>query len=128
MLYLRIKNTTQKGENKMLTFILKKEWFKKFLSGEKTTEYRVVKPYWSTRLRNLVRLEKCTEYKYMENITKFYAGEKVENLNVPCLLRLGYTNEYLKAKVDSIEMIQGIKTDLQTHHLVYAIKLKDIQK
>lgn len=29
----------------MLTFNLKKEWFEKIKSGEKTHEYREVKPY-----------------------------------------------------------------------------------
>lgn len=35
----------------MLTFNLKKEWFKKIKSGEKTHEYREVKPYWDKRLK-----------------------------------------------------------------------------
>lgn len=30
----------------MLTFNVKKEWFDKIKSGEKTHEYREVKPYW----------------------------------------------------------------------------------
>ena len=34
----------------MLTFNLKKEWFEKIKSGEKTHEYREVKPYWFRRL------------------------------------------------------------------------------
>lgn len=34
----------------MLTFILKKEWYEKIKSGEKTVEYREVKPYWNLRI------------------------------------------------------------------------------
>ena len=34
----------------MLTFNLKKEWFDKIKSGEKTHEYREVKDYWTDRL------------------------------------------------------------------------------
>ena len=34
----------------MLTFNLKKEWFEKIKNGEKTHEYRIVKPYWFKRL------------------------------------------------------------------------------
>ena len=34
----------------MLTFNLKKQWFDKIKSGEKTHEYREVKPYWTKRL------------------------------------------------------------------------------
>ena len=30
----------------MLTFILKKEWYEKIKSGDKTIEYRQIKPYW----------------------------------------------------------------------------------
>ena len=33
----------------MLIFPLKKEWYEKIKSGEKTIEYREVKPYWSKR-------------------------------------------------------------------------------
>lgn len=34
----------------MLIFPLKKEWYEKIKSGEKTVEYREVKDYWTTRL------------------------------------------------------------------------------
>ena len=34
----------------ILHLTLKKQWFDLILSGEKTTEYRDVKPYWITRL------------------------------------------------------------------------------
>lgn len=34
----------------MLTFNLKKEWFEKIKSGEKTHEYRLYTPYWEKRL------------------------------------------------------------------------------
>ena len=33
----------------MLTFNLKKQWFNKIKSGEKTHEYREVKPCWTGR-------------------------------------------------------------------------------
>lgn len=41
----------------MLTFNLKKEWFEKIKSGEKTHEYREVKPYWVNRLANACKDE-----------------------------------------------------------------------
>lgn len=44
----------------MLIFPLKKEWYEKIRSGEKTVEYREVKPYWYIRLRN--ELEKKTRH------------------------------------------------------------------
>lgn len=37
-------------EKKVLTLSVKKEWFDKIVSGEKTEEYREVKPYWVARL------------------------------------------------------------------------------
>lgn len=37
----------------MLIFPLKKQWYEKIKSGEKTIEYREVKPYWTKRLEKL---------------------------------------------------------------------------
>lgn len=37
---------------KVLTLTVNKEWFFLILSGEKTEEYRVIKPYWASRLVN----------------------------------------------------------------------------
>ena len=37
---------------KILNMTLKKKWFDMILSGEKTEEYREMKPYWHTRLLN----------------------------------------------------------------------------
>ena len=42
----------------MLTSNLKKEWFEKIKSGQKTHEYREVKPYWTKRLTNELQLSK----------------------------------------------------------------------
>ena len=35
---------------KTLTLFLKKKWFDMIASGEKTEEYREIKPYWEKRL------------------------------------------------------------------------------
>ena len=37
-------------EKKVLTLSVKKEWFDKIVSNEKTEEYREIKPYWIKRL------------------------------------------------------------------------------
>lgn len=37
-------------EKKVLTLSVKKEWFDKIVSNEKTEEYREIKPYWVARL------------------------------------------------------------------------------
>ena len=36
--------------DKILHLTLKKKWFDMILSGEKTDEYREIKPYWTKRL------------------------------------------------------------------------------
>ena len=40
------------AEKKILSLVLEKKWFKKIISGEKTEEYREIKPYWASRLVN----------------------------------------------------------------------------
>ena len=37
-------------EKKVFTLTVNKQWFDKILSGEKTEEYREIKPYWVARL------------------------------------------------------------------------------
>ena len=37
----------------MLTLPIKKKWFDMILSGEKKEEYREIKPYYTTRFKNL---------------------------------------------------------------------------
>lgn len=39
-------------KKKVLTLTVSKEWFDKIVTGEKTEEYRVIKPYWASRLVN----------------------------------------------------------------------------
>ena len=80
----------------MLIFNLKKIWYEKIKSGEKITEYREVKPYWTKRL---------SKYSFP----------------CECQFRLGYTKEYLNAVINSIEVVSGIDTDLKVDKSVYAI-------
>ena len=39
----------------MLIFPLKKQWYEKIKSGEKTVEYREVKLYWTKRINKLIQ-------------------------------------------------------------------------
>ena len=89
----------------MLTFILKKDWYEKIKSGEKTIEYREVKPYWKTRFIN--------EFLKSNGVLKY-----------PCLFRLGYTKETLKALITRIEIVDGKDTDLHIDKPVYAIHFR----
>lgn len=40
------------AKKKVLTLTVSKEWFDMIVSGEKTEEYREIKPYWASRLVN----------------------------------------------------------------------------
>ena len=88
---------------KQITMTLKKEWFDKILSGEKTTEYREYKPYWHKRL---------------DQTPESILFRNGYHKNAPAFI----------AQIDGIEVIDGINTDLKTPGLVYAIKLKHVKK
>lgn len=45
----------------MLTLIVKKKWFNMILSGEKTEEYREIKPYYTTRFLHAGLLKNWAE-------------------------------------------------------------------
>ena len=109
----------------MLTFPLKKEWYDKIKSGEKTVEYREVKPYWTKRFRNAG----CE--KNRGDIELLLEGEIVclcPLIKPICKLRLGYTNKYMIAKIISIAKTNGIYTDLRINRPVYAIRLSDVKE
>ena len=40
------------AKKKVLNLVVSKQWFEKIVSGEKTEEYREIKPYWASRLVN----------------------------------------------------------------------------
>lgn len=42
----------KEAEKKVLTINIRKQWFDKIVSGEKTEEYREIKKYWVSRLVN----------------------------------------------------------------------------
>lgn len=94
----------------MLTFNLKKEWYEKIRSGQKTVEYREVKKFWGTRLLNAKQ------------------GELFSKRPVPCILRLGYTKQHMTATIKKIEVVNGKDTDLRINGPVYAIYLDEIKE
>ena len=108
----------------MLVFPLKKEWFEKIKSGEKTVEYREVKPYWSKRIVKLIgNINRFHERDY-----GWYYAFCVFNPPI-CKLRLGYTNEYLQAEIEHIDILNnGKDTDLHIDKPVYAIYLSNIKE
>ena len=44
----------------MFTLILTRKWYEKLLSGEKEEDYRDIKPYYTTRLQNILGKEKMS--------------------------------------------------------------------
>lgn len=104
----------------MLIFPLKKEWYEKIKSGEKTIEYREVKPYWTKRLNAKNGLNET-----FLSLLKLSGGEIC---NLACKLRLGYTNKYLFARITEIEIVDGKDTDLHIDKPVYAIHLSNIRE
>lgn len=121
----------------MLTFPLKKEWLEKIKSGEKTIEYREVKPYWNRRINK----EFCTYRMCKENLQADSCAVRVNEIlvdceqglrrgNFPlpsCKLRLGYTNKYIIANITKIEVVDGKETDLHIDKPVYAIHLANVE-
>ena len=105
----------------MLIFPLKKEWYEKIKSGKKTVEYREVKPHWTKRI------EKFTNGKYHHRAYGLYHDCCSDN--AVCKLRLGYTNEYLLAHIESIKILNtGKDTDLHIDKPVYAIHLVNVKE
>lgn len=110
----------------MLTFNLKKEWFNKIKTGEKTHEYRIVNDYWTKRLE----FQEAGERKF-DNFCADFFVTKEKGLKANSIFRfaLGYPNKneknkYLLAKVKSISIINGKNTDLAIDSDVYDIEFE----
>lgn len=129
----------------MLIFPLKKQWYEKIKSGEKTIEYREVKDYWTKRFykemlkslkniyvnRALVCLPDYNNFlKMLLEVDNVLFGDGTEPIPViwECKLRLGYTNQYMSANIIRIEVIDGKDTDLAIDKPVYAIHLADVKE
>ena len=110
----------------MLTFNLKKEWFEKIKSGEKTHEYREYKDYWRKRLENCIGDD--------FSATRLRFGNRII-IEKPCyiIFSCGYSsekdkNKRLKAKLISIRLMDGRESDLKIYRLVYDIEFALIEK
>ncbi len=125
----------------MLIFPLKKEWYEKIKSGEKTIEYRKTSDYWKSRLTNAY----CNSVSFDDELgdwinsnsdNAFYVWDGfVESAcegitcNIPCVLRLGYTKTKMTARIKRIEAVPGEKTDLHLQgKLVFALHLTDVKE
>lgn len=110
----------------MLTFNLKKEWFDKIKSGEKTHEFRVANTYWTKRLLKVFQQPKDVSLK---NMNAFSIPT-----NKYCLFALGYPSKddkekFLLAKITRFSrQHNGINTDLNTTEPVFVMEFKLIKK
>lgn len=110
----------------MLTFNLKKEWFEKIKSGEKTHEYREYKLYWRKRL------EKRLGYDFSAIKLRFGNPVVIEYPHYITFV-CGYApkgdkNKRLKARLISIRLIDGRETDLHINKPVYDIEFELIEE
>lgn len=112
----------------MLVFSLKKEWYEKIKSGEKTTEYREVKPYWTRRFYNENGGESSAMVEENVFAEPLLLGQAVVSLDMKCKLRLGYTNKYMTANITKIEVVDGKDTDLHIDKSVYVIHLSNVRR
>lgn len=113
----------------MLTFNLKKEWFEKIKSGEKTHEYRVMKGYWRRRLFQTAIDNYFASHENDSDWTTFHQ----EIINSPLLFKLGYpknseTDKIIQAKITKLTILPtGINTDLKINAPVYDIEFELIK-
>lgn len=108
----------------MLTFNLKKEWFEKIKSGEKTHEYREVKPYWAERIKKEYNFLNC-DIDYLKENSMYPLGY--------IIFVCGYAKneeqeKRLKAKIKSITIINGLKSDLKINLPVFDIEFELIKE
>lgn len=109
----------------MLTFNLKKEWFEKIKSSEKTREYRVFKPYWTKRLLKVANLEGLTK-SCVENCIKNNNQFSV-SVSIPVKFVLGYPppsekNKILYGQIKRLSLLNnGLHTDLKYVGQVYEL-------
>lgn len=94
----------------MFVFNLKKEWFDKIKSGEKTHEYRKYNDYWKKRFDKYVWVER-TE----------------------CEFRLGYPkntekDKILKGLIKMIYVVNGEDTDLKCKGKVFDVEFKLLEE
>ena len=105
----------------MLIFNLKKCWFDKIRSGEKKIEFREIKPFWTSRLRNEGCLPK-------DGKSFVWESDKKSVLPILCLFRNGYTRRAISARITKVEIVDGRTTDLAVNAPVYAIHFTDTRE
>jgi hypothetical protein len=91
------------GNEPMIIFPLMGKWYDQIVARLKTSEFRACKPYWDVRLRKVYQA--LQENK--EPIIAFQRGY--------------FSKTRVFAKVTSIEVVNGLDTDLKCDEDVYKI-------
>lgn len=118
----------------MLTFNLKKEWFEKIKSGERTHEYRIMSEYWNKRITNLFK--KAHAIVALNILRRRISDGQITELYPDFEIRFacGYPKKndkekFLKAKILLITCnVNGIDTDLKIDKPVYDIEFELIKE
>lgn len=112
----------------MLTFNLKKEWFDKIKSGEKTHEYREYKPYWEKRIKKALGLNN-SDFLYSLNSIPYQV--KAGRMTYPEITFInGYNpkNGILKARLLKYKITSGLNTDLNIDKVVFDLEFELIKE
>lgn len=108
---------------------------KKIKNGEKTIEYREVKPYWIKRIFNEIERKLIDIYSSCKKQLQFFSYQEFlelqkidsvvfeppDKFTLQGLFRLGYGAEKLFATITKIEIVNGKDTDLHIDKQVYAM-------
>lgn len=120
----------------MLTFNLKKEWFEKIKSGEKTHEYREQTKYWIKRISNLfINAEVKRQFLIsIETGFTFESKQKYLKDKGIIIFACGYPKKENKAKrllakIKNIRTnIDGNESDLEINEPVFDIEFELIKE
>lgn len=119
-----------------MTFNLKKAWFNKIKNGEKTHEYRIVKDFWTDKLVkeffNIDKKKKPYDFEIYKQGMLIVLQNEHGYYNKPLICFMnGMVSEEIKprlyAKMKSIRIINGKKTDLAINEKVYDIEFELIK-
>ncbi len=124
---------------KTLYLPLKKEWYEMIERGEKTEEYREIKPYWIKRLcdnpvfdskGNLIGRKPIDDWtiaecrrRSIDLIRAFHRGNMIPKELTHARFRRGYTHTAMLFRIDSITIGRGKSEWGAPDHGVFIIKL-----
>ena len=112
----------------MLTFNLKKEWFEKIKSGEKTHEYREYKPYWEKRIKKELGLRNEDFLYSLNSIPYQVKYRKMTHPKIQFVKGYNPKNGILFAILTDIKITSGLNTDLKIDKPVYDIEFELIKE